>query len=90
MATKKEATEVKEPAKGRLMTKIKLFKDSGKYKDDVIVGLNGKFWQIQRGVEVEVPDDVAEIIIQSMKQDDETANLIARETTYAKNADALL
>lgn len=44
---------------------IRLFKDGGKYKDDVIVGLNGTIWQIQRGKEVEVPRKIAEILKES-------------------------
>lgn len=44
---------------------VQLFKDGGKYKDDVIVGLNGTIWQIQRGKEVEVPRKIAEILKES-------------------------
>lgn len=58
------------------MVKIKLFKDNGKYKDDVFVGLNGRNYQIQRGVEVEVPEGVAEILELSEKMDNETAEKI--------------
>lgn len=72
MATKKE-TENKEPKAGYV--KIKLFKDNGRYKDDVTVGLNGKFYRIKRGVEVEVPAGVAEIIENSKKQREIVANL---------------
>ena len=35
---------------------IQLFKDSGKYKDDVYVAVNGKNFLIQRGVPVKVSD----------------------------------
>ena len=37
------------------MVKLKLFKDNGQYKDDVFVAVNGRTFQIVRGVEVEVP-----------------------------------
>ena len=60
---------------------VHLFQDSGRYKDDVFVGLNGKFYTIQRGVDVEVPVGVAEIIRHSMEQDKATADEIARITT---------
>ena len=41
---------------------IKLFKDGKEYKDDVFVGINGRKYLIQRGVEVMVPPEVAEVI----------------------------
>ena len=31
-------------------------------KDDVFVGVNGRTWLIKRGVEVEVPECVAEVL----------------------------
>lgn len=42
--------------------KIRLFKDDGRYSGDLFVGVNGRTWQIKRGVEVEVPECVAEVI----------------------------
>lgn len=42
--------------------KIKLFKGEGKYKEDVFVSVNGRNFQIQRGVEVEVPEYVKEVL----------------------------
>lgn len=48
---------------------VQYFKDNGKYKDDIIAGYNGVFYQIQRGVRVKVPRVVDEIITQSMNQD---------------------
>ena len=56
---------------------VRLFKDNERYKDDVIVGLNGRLYQIQRGIDVEVPAGVAEILNNSMKQDTDTANYLA-------------
>lgn len=35
---------------------------SRKEKEDVFVGVNGRTWSIQRGVEVEVPWYVAEVL----------------------------
>ncbi len=92
MAKEKEvkATEnVAEAPKKNGYVKIKLFKDSYKYKDDVFVGVCGKTWQIKRGVEVEVPEAVAFVLEQSMKQDDKTADLITRESTSFKKAEAI-
>ena len=75
---KKETKKEKELDPMRTVT-IRLFKDSGKYKDDMIVGLNGRIWQIKRGVDVEVPWAVAEIIRESLEQDQATAELIMSE-----------
>ncbi len=55
--------EQKEPTE-----KIKLFKDDSTYKDDLFVSVNGRNFQIQRGVEVEVPACVAEVIRNSDRQ----------------------
>lgn len=52
------------------MQTIKLFKDSGLYNDDVFVGVNGKSYLIQRGVEVSVPYFVAEILQNSAIQEE--------------------
>lgn len=60
---------------------IRLFKDSGKYKDDAHVGYNGKFYVIQRGVEVQVPRAVANILMNSENQDAQTAILIEKESS---------
>lgn len=53
---------------GEPMEKIFLFKDDGAYKDDLFVSVNGRTFQIQRGVEVEVPACVAEVIRNSDRQ----------------------
>ena len=69
---------------------IQLFKDGGKYKDDVQVGHNGVMYLLQRGKPVKVKRKVAETLRHSMEQDNETADLI-RELTddYVKHADKL-
>ena len=51
------------------------FKDSGKYKDDLIVIVNGKTFQIQRGVQVMIPRYVYLAIEQSERQRAEAAKL---------------
>lgn len=50
------------------MVKIKLYKDKIK-KDAVFVAVNGETYQIQRGVEVEVPDYVKEVLDNSYNQE---------------------
>lgn len=62
-----EMSDTSEPRKN--MVKITLFKDNKDYKDDLFVSVNGERFQIQRGVEVEVPDYVAEVIRNSIAQD---------------------
>ncbi len=81
----KDAPETTKPKKAKpKMVKVKLFKDNNKYKDDVFVSVNGKRWQIRRGVEVEVPDFVKEVLDHSAEQDMNTANMIAMLEADAK------
>ena len=64
---------------------IQLFKDSGKYKDDVYVAVNGKNCLIQRGKPVKVKRKFAEVLRQSLEQDNETADMIKElESEYEK------
>lgn len=80
----KATTEAAEPKEE--MVKIKLFKDKEKYRDDLTVILNGKAYRIKRGIPVEVPKGVAEIIENSMTQDDKAAQLIEQlEADYNDN-----
>lgn len=65
--------------------RIKLPKDNYRYKDDVFVGVNGKGWLIKRGIPVEVPEIVAEVLEQSALQDESTAMLIERESAKYEN-----
>lgn len=61
---------------------IKLFKDSGKYSQDVFVSVNGEGCLIQRGKEVLVKRKFALALEQSEKQDEyaaEIKELYARE-----------
>ena len=57
--------------------RIKRFKDNGRYKGDLFVSVNGVNYKIRRGVEVEVPRAVAEVLEHSQRQDDLTAARIA-------------
>ena len=86
MAEKKNATVQPETPAGEKMVKIHLFKDNGRYKDPVFVGVNGKSWQIQRGVDVEVPESVAEVLEHSMQQDGVAAeNMMKMEAAAKEN-----
>ena len=89
----KDDTVAKEAAPAHVpyddMVPIRLFKDNGKYKDDVFVAVNGERVQIKRGETVEVKRMFAEVLEQSMNQDTATANLIDQESNrYAEEAKA--
>ncbi len=73
---KGETVYVKAPAPERM--KVKLFKDNDKYKDPLYVSVNGNRFIVPRGVEVEIPDYVAEVIERSMAQDEQTALTIEK------------
>lgn len=60
---KKEIT----PAKEETET-IYLFEDDDRYSAPLFVGVNGRFYMVKRGVDVEVPKSVSEIIKNSMVQ----------------------
>jgi len=57
--TTKETKPVEAPS--RKMVKVMIPK-SREHMDDVFVGVNGETFLIQRGVEVEVPDYVKEVL----------------------------
>lgn len=64
------------PAISEEKVTVKLFKDNGKYAADMFVGVNGVGYQIKRGIPVEVPRCVAEVLAQSEAQDAATALMI--------------
>ena len=68
------------------LVEIKLFKDTGKYKDDVFVSCNGETVAIRRGERVKIKRKFAEILDNSEHQDYETAQLIEQKTgEFAKS-----
>nr|WP_280515883.1 hypothetical protein [Cuneatibacter sp. NSJ-177] len=64
-----------------------MFKDNVNYKDDVFVSVNGESFQIQRGVEVEVPEYIAEVLRHSEEQDAHTSLLIEQAVARAEKAE---
>jgi len=75
---------------GEELVSVKLFKDNDRYKGDVFVAVNGRRFQIKRGVEVKLPKYVAEVLAQSAEQDQNTAQLIERESSrFAAEAEKL-
>lgn len=65
-------------ARGEELVEVKLFKDTGRYKDDVFISCNGETIAIQRGERVKIKRKFAEILDHSEHQDYETARLIER------------
>ena len=61
MATEIKDTATKEAVKKEKMVKIRLPKTKAD-EDDERVWVNHRSWQIKRGVEVEVPECVAEVL----------------------------
>ena len=95
MAAKKEPKEVKEEVLEPVeeaaaeepkipwedqKIRVRLFKDNERYKDDVTVVVNGRVWRIQRGVDVDLPVYVWQVLEQSMAQDTKTAVMIQKES----------
>ena len=74
MAVKKQTEENQnaEVVEKEIVT-IRLFSDGGRYKGDLFVSVNGVNYQIKRGVTVNVPPEVAEVIQHSQEQDDQSA-----------------
>lgn len=67
-ATTKPAAETKAEVKEKLV-KIRLPKTKENQADGY-VSVNGRRWQIQRGVEVEVPECVAEVLLHSQEMEE--------------------
>lgn len=59
------------------MKKIRLFRDNGEYKDDLFVSVNGHSYLIKRGVEVEVPDYIAQVIEDAEAQNNKALEYMA-------------
>lgn len=71
-------TQSSVPQADELVT-VELFKDNGKYKDPLLVCVNGESCLIQRGVPVQVKRKFIWAIEQSQFQDKCTAQMIERE-----------
>ena len=67
----------------RKNVRIRLFRDNGRYKEDLFVSVNGVNYKIRRGMDVEVPPEVAEVLEHSQLQDERTAARIAAAETAA-------
>ena len=77
LSTKTQETKAKTTSKAKITdaksyynekVTVKLFKDNGKYKDDVFVAVNGIGMVVPRGVEVKIPRRYAIALANSEKQ----------------------
>ena len=77
-------------AKPAKKVKVKLFKDNGMYKDPVFVAVNGQRFIVPRGVEVEVPEYIADVLEESFKRDQATAEqLMTLEKKFKEDSKKL-
>ena len=67
-------------------TTVTLPRATGKEENFVFVGLNGKGWRILRGVPVRVPRPVAQILAESLRQQQRQADYIRGRQEHAARA----
>lgn len=77
MATMRTPTVANDPNE---LVEFEAFYDDDRYKDDIFVAVNGRRYQIKRGVKVKIPRFVYEVIMNSIEQDKATADLMERES----------
>lgn len=65
--------------------KVTLFKDDNEFRDDVIASVNGRTYTIKRGVEVKVPECIAEVLRHADEQRNRAMNamIAAQEKSAA-------
>ena len=85
-AEQKEAIE-KDNAYWNEYVEVKLFKDNGKYKDDVFVGVNGETCAIKRGERVMIRRKFANVLDLSDMQDYETSQLMEKKEREFANSE---
>lgn len=88
-AKEKSASDEEKAARKAYMeelVEVKLFRDTGKYKDDVFVAVNGENCVIKRGERVKIKRKFAEVLDNSDRQDYETSKLIeAKSREFAES-----
>ena len=86
-AVQEKDTVQAEPVQEKDTEVIRLFKDSQRYKAPVFVGVNGEAYLVQRGVDVEVPKAVAEVLRHSEEMDNAAmARIAAAESAAVEQA----
>ena len=81
-----KAQREKDAAYMEELVEVKLFKDNGKYNDDVFVSVNGETIAIKRGERVKIKRKFAEVLDNSDHQDQETARLIEEKSGDGRRA----
>ena len=79
----KTAEETADDAYWNELVPFEAFYDGDKYKDDIIVSVNGKRFQIKRGVKVMIPRNVFNVLMRSQQQDMKTAAMMAAKEQEA-------
>lgn len=70
--------------------KIRLFKDNQNYTGDVFVSVNGENYLIKRGVTVEVPEYIAEVLESSQREDENAVmRMEMAEKAYLEKSKAM-
>lgn len=72
------------------LVEIELFKDNGKYKDDVFVAVNGVGCIVPRGKKVKIKRKYALALEDSMKQDRKTSEFIELKIRELDDAESKL
>lgn len=72
------------------LVEIELFKDNGKYKDDVFVAVNGVGCIVPRGKKVKIKRKYALALEDSMKQDMKTSDFIELKIRELEDAEKKL
>lgn len=83
-----EKAPAREP-EAEKMVRIHLFKDSHRYSAPVFVGVNGDNYLIQRGVDVDVPEAVAEVLRNSQAMESAAMEKIAAAEEQANKTAAV-
>ena len=87
MSDEEKAVRKAEEERGEEYVEVKLFKDNGKYKDDVYVAVNGENCLIQRGVRTKIKRKFADVLDASDIQDYETSKLIEKKSSEFSKMD---
>lgn len=70
--------------------KVRLYRDNYKSKDPVYVSVNGYSARIPRGIDVMIPRFAAEVLKESLKQDEQTfVRLEEMQDEYGKSLSAM-
>lgn len=80
MSAEEKKQEAKDPFQETVKIKLPLIKGAG----DVHVGVNGRFWQIKRGVSVDVPLPVYEVL-QHQEEMEQQAQAFEEELARKKD-----